>query len=127
MVLFINDKSATTIGVVKGTNKTGWAIKRFKDWTSVYISLPGALTPELIRNIVAEAGITPIGPCDDATTGGNGFMTIHALYDGKKILRWDKKCDLLDLTTGKLAGKNINTISFDMKAGETRWFRKNEK
>jgi Concanavalin A-like lectin/glucanases superfamily len=123
-LFYVDDKTATTIGTVKGTTKTGWAVKRFKDWTSVYVSLPGALTPQLLRNIVAEAGITPIGPCDDVTTAGNGFITIHALYNGNKTLRWDKKCDLLDLTTGKLAGKGINTISFDMKAGETRWFRK---
>ena len=123
-LFYVDDKSATTIGLVKGTNKTGWAVKRFKDWTSVYISLPGALTPELIRNIIAEAGITPIGPCDDVTTAGNGFMTIHALYNGQKTLRWDKKCNLLDLTNGKIIAKNINSISFPMKAGETRWFRK---
>jgi Concanavalin A-like lectin/glucanases superfamily len=123
-IFYVDDKTATTVGIVKGTNKTGWAVKRFKNWTSVYVSLPGALTPELIRNIVAEAGITPVGPCDDVTTAGNGFMTIHALYDGQKTLRWDKKCNLLDLASGKLAGKNINTISFPMKAGETRWFRK---
>jgi hypothetical protein len=123
-LFYVDDNTATTIGKVKGTNKTGWAVKRFKDWTSVYVSLPGAFTPELIRNIVAEAGMTPIGPCDDVTTAGNGFMTIHALFNGQKTLRWDKKCDLLDLTCGKLVGRNINTISFPMKAGETRWFRK---
>lgn len=123
-LFYADDKTAVSIGKVSGTDKTGWAVKRFEDWTSVYISLPGALSPELIRNIVREAGLTPIGPCDDATSAGNGFMTIHALYDGQKTLRWNKKCDLLDLATGKLAGKNINSISFPMKAGETRWFRK---
>jgi len=39
-------------------------------------------------------------------------------------LRLPGKCDLLDLASGKSAGKNIDTISFQMQAGETRWFRK---
>jgi hypothetical protein len=123
-LFYIDDKSAIAFGEITGTGKTGWAVKRFKDWTSIYIAIPGAFTPELIRNIVREAGIEPIGPCNDVTYSGNGFITIHALSNGNKILRLPDKCDLLDLASGKSAGRNIDTISCQMQAGETRWFRK---
>ncbi len=123
-LFYIDDESVVAFGEITGTGKTGWAVKRFKDWTSIYIAVPGAFTPELIRNIVREAGMEPIGPCNDVTYAGNGFITIHALSNGSKTLRLPSKCDLLDLASGKPAGKNIDTISFQMQAGETRWFRK---
>ncbi len=123
-LFYIDDESVVAFGEITGTGKTGWAVKRFKDWTSIYIAVPGAFTPELIRNIVREAGMEPIGPCNDVTYAGNGFITIHALSNGSKTLRLPGKCDLLDLASGKSAGKNIDTISFQMQAGETRWFRK---
>ena len=123
-LFYIDDNSTVALGEITGTGKTGWAVKRFNDWTSIYIAVPGAFTPELIRNIVREAGMEPIGPCNDVTYAGNGFITIHALSNGSKTLRLPGKCDLLDLAGGKSAGKNIDTISFQMQAGETRWFRK---
>ncbi|MDZ4198738.1 MAG: hypothetical protein U1E27_05560, partial [Kiritimatiellia bacterium] len=103
--------------------KAGWALRRFENWTSVYISLPGAITPELVRNIVQEAGLKPIGPVGDMTTAGNGFVTLHALSNGEKTLQWDDLCDLTDLTSGEIFS-GIRSLSFPMKAGETRWFRK---
>ncbi len=123
-LVYVDDPEATAFGEICGTGKVGWAIKRFKEWTSVYIAVPGALTPELLRNIAAEAGIQPIGPCDDVTSAGNGFITIHALSDGMKEVRWQGKCDVRDLITGTQAAVNEDQLSFEMKAGETRWFRK---
>ena len=49
--------------------------------------------------------------------------TIHALFDGNKELRWQNKCDLVDLASGEII-KDVNALSLPMKAGETRWFRK---
>ena len=122
-LFYVADPDSIVFGKINGTDKAGWAVRRFKDWTSIYIALPGAITPELVRNIVREAGIEPIGPCNDVTTAGNGFITIHAISDGEKALTWTGKCDLFDLASGEII-KNINTTSFQMKAGETRWFRK---
>lgn len=121
-LIYVDDPGAIAFGEITGTGKNGWAVKRFKDWTSVYISIAGAFTPELLRNIVREAGIEPLGPCNDVTSGGNGFITIHALSDGSKTLRWQNKCDLVDLASGEII-KDVNTLSLPMKAGETRWFR----
>ncbi len=123
-LFYVDDPSVTAFGKISATGKTGWAVKRFQNWTSIYIALPGNFTPQLLRNIIREANMKPVGPVNDVTYAGNGFLTIHALANGSKTLQWDKKCDLLDLTSGKIIGKKINSIEFKMLAGETRWFRK---
>jgi Concanavalin A-like lectin/glucanases superfamily len=122
-LVYVDDPKAIKVGEIADTGKTGWAVKRFKDWTSVYIALPGAITPELIRNIAAEAKLTPIGPCNDMTTSGNGFITLHAISDGSKTIRWNGG-KLRDLISGKIINTRDNTLTMEMKAGQTRWFRK---
>lgn len=124
-LFYVDDPKAKTLGVITKTGgKTGWAVKRFSGWTSVYIALPGALTPELVRNIAEEAGIIPTGPNGDVTLSGNGFLVIHALSGGDKTLRWKGKGDVLDLTTGEFIARAAESLAFKMNAFETRWFRR---
>ena len=70
----------------------------------------------------AEAGLTPVGPEDDVTYAGDGFLTIHALSDGEKTLRWDGPADVTDLTTGRVLARGVDHLTIPMKARETRWF-----
>ena len=100
------------------------AVKRFPDWTSVYISRLGGFTPRLLRNLAKEANMTPIGPEDDVTYAGNGFLVIHALKSGEKTLRWQGKSDVIDLETGETIAHGVDTLTFPMKAKETRWFQR---
>ncbi|MBU4461052.1 MAG: hypothetical protein KJ579_10820, partial [Verrucomicrobia bacterium] len=123
-MIHADDPAAAVFGEIAGTGKAGWAVRRFGTWTGIFIAVPGSLTPELVRNIVREAGLVPVGPCGDMTTAGNGFVTLHAMSDGEKTLHWAGPCDVDDLTTGASAGCGIDSLRFPMKAGETRWFRK---
>lgn len=121
----VDDNEAVTIGVIYGTGgKTGWAVKRFKDWTSIYIAMPGAITPELLRNIAREAGVIPVGPNGDATASGNGFLVIHALTDGSKMLQWKGPSDVFDIQANQFIARGVESLTFSMKAFKSRWFRR---
>jgi len=126
-LVWVEDPQAIRFGEIPGTGKAGWAIRRFPGWTSVYLALPGSITPELLRNLIREAGLEPLGPVGDVCSGGNGFLSLHALSDGEKALSWKGACDVEDLATGTLAAKNAQSLRFPMLAGETRWFRKKER
>ena len=91
-------------------------------WTSVYSSLLAGFSPTLLRNLAKEAGLTPVGPLDDVTFAGNGFLTLHATSAGEKTLRWTGKSDLLDLTSEEIVARGVESYSFPMKAQTTRWF-----
>ena len=123
-MFYVDDPEATPLAMLSGTDKVGLAVKRFKDWTSVYVALPGAFTPRLLRNLGREAGLTPIGPENDATFAGNGFLVLHALASGEKSLTWKGRSDLIDLTTGTTVVTNSEQYSTKMNASETRWFRR---
>jgi hypothetical protein len=90
----------------------------------VYISLLGGFTPRLLRNLAEEAGVTPIGPEDDVTYAGNGFVVVHALRSGEKTVRWTRESDLFDLALGETVARGVESYTFPMEAMETRWFRR---
>ena len=121
---YVDDPEATPRGMLTGTDTVGGAVKRFAGWTSVYISLLGGFTPRLLRNLAEEAGVTPIGPEDDVTYAGNGFVVVHALRSGEKTVRWTRESDLFDLALGETVARGVESYTFPMEAMETRWFRR---
>ena len=109
---------------ISGTGNVGAAVKRHRNWTGVYLSVPSAITPGFLRAVALEADIHPIGPEGDATYAGNGFLVIHATTTGEKKLHWQGKCNLLDLSSGKIIAKNTDSYTCVMNVGETRWFHR---
>jgi hypothetical protein len=116
--------SGTPIALHAGTDHVAAAVERHDGWTGVYIAVPGALTPRFLRNLAAEAGVTPTGPEGDMTMAGNGLIVVHGKdNDAATPLRWQGKADLIDCTTGETIATNATSATVDVPFGETRWFR----
>jgi hypothetical protein len=122
-LLYVDDPDATPLALMLGTDKVAAAYRRFDDWTSVYLAVPGGFTPRFVRNLAREAGIEPVGPEGDATYAGNGIIAIHAMKPGTKTLRWSQPADVYDLGTGKLISRQVMSLDIDMHALESRWFQ----
>jgi len=123
-LISVADSTAVPLARLAGTDSVVAAVKRYANWTGIYIAVPSSITPKFLREVALEAGITPIGPGGDATYAGNGFLVIHAMTTGKKVLQWKEKSDIFDLISGKIIAKNVYSYSCEMKAGETRWFHR---
>ncbi len=122
---YVDDPSAKPLAQLVRCDLVGAAVKRHKDWTAVYLSIPLGLAvePEFIRQLAIEAGITPFAPAGEISYAGNGIIAIHAICDGMKKLQWHEFADVFDLTTGKIIKRKCKNLDVDMKYGETRWFR----
>ncbi len=123
-LFYVDDPTAIPIASISGINKIGAAIKNNKTWSSVYLSLPGIISPEFIRGIAKLANVVPVGPQEDVTYAGNGFIIIHAMTAGEKTLRWEGKSDLFDITTGSTIAKGVESYNLKMAPFETRWFKR---
>lgn len=121
---WVDDKDAKPLARRISDGRVVIAMKAMEDWTSVYLGMPGGLSPRFIRNLVKNANLVPVGPEGDATFAGNGIITIHALSPGEKTIHWTGKCDLLDLTTGTIVARDAESFSFTMDALTTRWFQR---
>lgn len=123
-LFYVDDPKATPIATITGTKKVGAAIKNNGTWTSVYLSLPGVISPGFIREVANLAKLVPVGPQEDVTYAGNGFLVIHAMTGGEKTLRWTGKSDLFNITTGTTVAKGVESYTMNMDAYETRWFKR---
>lgn len=123
-LFWVTDEQAQGLATLTRTDgKIGLAVKQMSDWTGVYVALPGGLSVPTLRYLADLAGVQPIGPAFDATYAGRGMLVIHALHDGVKTLRWQGARDVLDLASGQIIGKGVDSVTFEMKVGQTRWFR----
>lgn len=123
----VSDKNAEILAHYEGRNLPAAAVKRHKDWTAVYVGCPNGITPEFLNLAARQAGIKPVGPVGDATYAGNGFIAIHAMSDGIKTISWTSPSDLVEIAGNKCVVRNATSYSFEMKTGETRFFRRIEK
>ena len=73
-----------------GMNTPGVGVRRNKDFTEIYISLPGALTPQFCRNLAQEAGFEPLVESDELSGCGSGIFYMVAQTSGEKRFRLPK-------------------------------------
>ncbi len=124
-LLYVTDRDAEVLARLKSRPELiVGAIKRHPGWTGVYLAAPMALTPQFIHALVTEAGGTPLlEEPGDAFYAGNGVVAIHALRDGVKRIRVPSGRRLVDLDTEKQVGQVGQAYSFELKVGESRWFK----
>ncbi|CAA9238452.1 MAG: hypothetical protein AVDCRST_MAG95-1318 [uncultured Adhaeribacter sp.] len=85
-LLVVQDKGATTLGTIAGTNHTGFARKAQKQYTSWYLALPPA-QPALWRSIFRAAGAHIYNDSGDIFYNGSGLLVLHTANGGnRKIL-----------------------------------------
>ena len=122
---FIDDPTTTVLARYLNTDYVAGAMKKHANWTAVYFgNFPKvALDAKATRQLALYAGLKPFAPLGDVSAAGNGIMMLHARSDGMKTLQWQGKYNLLDLATQKIVAQSTDSFSFQMKGGETRWFK----
>jgi hypothetical protein len=124
-LFYVDDPAAKPLALLAGTKLVGAAVKRHKNWTGVYFSVPVgfALSPTMVRALAAEAGVKPIGPAGDCIYAGDGFLVVHANTSGVKTFNWDIPANVLDITSNRIISYAAKKLEIETKVGETRWFR----
>lgn len=79
-----------TLATFKGTDIPALGVRRRKDYTEVYTSFPGGVTPALCRNLVREAKERPLVESNEISGYGSGLFYLVAQSDGKKRFRLPK-------------------------------------
>ena len=122
-LFFVDDAEARTLGMgwsYFGVLKPAFAVRKFKDWTSVYCSVP-VLPPTVIRNIAREAGVHIYMSNDDFVAANNWLLCVCAASDGPRTIRLPRKTKkLVDALTGEVNTLNAKEFTLQMKYGETR-------
>jgi hypothetical protein len=110
----VEDTRATTLGPVVGSNDSGAAKKKMKNYTSWFFAIPSA-TPLTWKTIFKEVGVhfyVPDSTPTDILYSGSGILAIHSKEGGKRHFK---------LKTGKSFQLTLapnSTTLIDLATGE---------
>lgn len=117
----IEDAEAVTLAKYRDDGSAALAVRRFRDWTSVYSAQAGGLDAELLHNIAAEAGAyTLTRPGLIVDMNGN-FISLHAFAGGVYQLKLPRRAAVLDALTRRRLADAATEFELDIQAGESRW------
>ncbi len=116
----VDDPAAAPIGVTAAGVPVA-AIKEQGTWRAVYFGGLG-LSDELANRLARLAGAWVAAEPGDAVYANQHIATIHALYDGDKVVTLAGPSRVEDLTSHRVLAERATEIRLAMKRGETRWF-----
>jgi len=116
----VDDPAATTIGVSPAGVPLA-AMKSQGTWRSVYFGGLG-VSDELANRLARLSGAWVAAEPGDAVYANQYVATIHALYDGDKVVNLAGPSRVEDLTSHQVLAERTTEIRLAMKRGETRWF-----
>ena len=107
-----------TLATFRGTDVPALSVRRSRDCTEVYVSMPGGVTPQLLRNMLQEAGIDPLLETDELSGYGSGIFYMVAQSDGRKRFRLPDGRTPGEVLAGPAWCREGGAFAVDMKRGE---------
>lgn len=82
--LYADDKGARVLAHLENSERTGLAVKKFDNWTSIYSSTAPLPAP-LLRNIARNAGVKIVNPTEgDITYVSDRVFSVHTYSGGAR-------------------------------------------
>lgn len=120
-LFYVDDPEAEVLGRYCLNQKTAYALKRYKGFTSVYCAAQ-ILRAELIASLAAHAGCHLFSHTDDLIYANENFVCIHAKESGEKMLYFKRPCSPFEVYEQRYYGHNLTRLTLPMRLGETKMF-----
>ena len=122
MKFIIDDPKATVISKFLHGGEAASAVKKFDNWTSIYLGAPDALTAGLMNNIAKFNGsFIAIDKPGVNMAMRDCFISMHALRGDDYTVKFPQKGKIINSVTGEVLAENSDTVKIHLKAGETLW------
>ena len=109
------------LGVYGGTNVAGLVVERRTspdNHTVVWIGFPGALSPQFIRNLAKEAGMTPLLESDNEILIGSGLLGVIGIEGGTQVVHLPANCKIEKCLSGHSYTIQNGILTFDLGYGD---------
>jgi len=116
------DPQTTALGHVEGRGEVALAMKRLKDWTSIYTLNP-VLPASLLRALASQAGVHIYNDRDDTFYASRSYLCLNADGAGERTLRFPKPADVFDPFTGRRLSQRTTEFSYRFAGRETLLIR----
>lgn len=119
----IDDPDAVPICTYTDGSGVSGAMKKFPDYTVIYLALPSPFTPAFLSRLAGYAGIPVFNrtPGDMFVHRRDDLMVLHGVEANTNILCPPQGKKLYDMTTGEeLPANSDSTVEITLSPGETR-------
>jgi len=141
-LFYCKDEEADALGTYTCDGRTGFAVKYFGDWTSIFLGTPFA-PPAILRGAARAAGVhlyhrtqtsakeeaayraagwnpTHIyNPQDDILYANNSFLSLHSKHGGNRTIRLPREANVYDVFEGQMVGEGISEFSVHLPPKST--------
>lgn len=117
-----NDKEIEVLGRCEHIGSTGLAVKRFRNWTSIWSAAP-CLPSALLRSAACLARVHIYTATDDPLYVNHSFLGIHARTGGTKNIMLRRSSAVYDVYNEcRVVPAGTREFTIRMKRGDTRLF-----
>jgi hypothetical protein len=114
----VEDPQAIALGHLEGRSGVVLALKRLKDWTSVYTLNP-VLPAAFLRALARSAGVHLYNGRDDTFYASRSYLCLNADGPGARTLRFPRLVDLFDPFTEKRLARRVTRFAHAFEDKET--------
>ena len=121
--LWVEDPQAMVIGRYLDGGEAGIAARDFGAWRSVYVAVPGGLSPELINNIARWSDAYVASGAGDAIYTNGRLLCIHGIVGGRKEIALPHRATVTNELTGEVLTRGADSVAVDVPLQRTLWLR----
>jgi hypothetical protein len=114
----VEDRSATTLGVLAGRSEVALVSKRLADWTSIYSANP-VLPAAILRGFAKLAGVHIYSNRDDTLYVSRQYLSMNADGAGDRLLRFPQSTTLKDPFSNEILARQVDEFRRTMLDKET--------
>lgn len=118
---WIEDRNATTLARYRDGN-AAIAVRRFEDWTSLYIAAPGGLEARLLHNVAKETGAYVLTEPGQAIEMNGHFISMHGMKKGHHEFKLPYRADVIDLETNHIIVRNTDHFEVSVEPQRQYWY-----
>ena len=124
-MFYIDDPEAVILGeavFAQGTCKPGFGLKKFRDWNSIYISVPD-IPASVLRGIARFAGVHLYNDQGDVLSVSSELLSVHTVCGGKRTFRLPIRVEVVyDLFEKKIIAENTDCFEVMLPPVSTAFY-----
>lgn len=110
-IFYVQDQDARVLGQVvfsEGQCQTGFAVKKFANWTSIYSAAPNLPAP-VLRGIARFAGVHLYSEAGDGLHASRDLLAVHTVSGGGRVFKLPRRAEIVyDLFENRAVVRNAD-------------------
>lgn len=117
-----DDSDADIIGTYVYGGQAAFAVKKFEDWTSVYIGSP-AVQAYVLRAIAKYAGVHLFVDGEEIIYSNESYLGIHTEHDGQRTFHLKRPAKITEIFDNRAVAEATDTFTEYIPRDTTRLYR----